>query len=76
MKKSTGIVRRVDELGRIVIPVEIRERLEIKEKDPIEISMNGTSIVLEKFKTVLCRNCCLRVEEGDKFCKHCGVELC
>ena len=33
--KSTGIVRRVDELGRVVIPIEIRNKFDIKEKDPI-----------------------------------------
>ena len=46
--KSTGIVRRVDELGRIVIPIELRNKLEIAEKDPIEIYVDGSSIVLKK----------------------------
>ena len=48
--KSTGMIRRVDELGRIVIPKEIRGKLEIKEKDPIEIYVDGHSIVLKKFE--------------------------
>ena len=48
--KSTGMVRRVDELGRIVIPKEIRNKLEIYEKDPIEIYVDGHSIVLKKFE--------------------------
>ncbi len=39
--KSTGIVRKVDELGRIVIPIELRRTLEIKEKDPVEIFVEG-----------------------------------
>ena len=47
MKKSTGIVRRVDELGRIVIPKEIRDEFNIYEKDPIKISVSGSSIILE-----------------------------
>ena len=49
MKLSTGIIRRVDELGRIVIPKEMRRELNIDQKDPIEISIEGQSIVLRKF---------------------------
>ena len=48
--KSTGIVRRVDELGRVVIPIEIRNKFNIVEKDPIEIYIDGSSIVLKKFE--------------------------
>lgn len=46
--KSTGIVRRVDELGRVVIPIEIRNQFKIAEKDPIEIYVDGSNIVLKK----------------------------
>lgn len=49
--KSTGIIRRVDELGRVVIPKEIRKKLDICEKDPIEIYIDGHSIVLKKVET-------------------------
>lgn len=48
--KSTGIIRKVDELGRVVIPIEIRNKLNISEKDPIEIFVEGSSIVLKKFE--------------------------
>jgi AbrB family transcriptional regulator, transcriptional pleiotropic regulator of transition state genes len=47
--KSTGIVRKVDELGRVVIPVELRKVLAIKEKDPIEIFVNGEQLILKKY---------------------------
>lgn len=47
--KSTGIVRKVDELGRVVIPVELRKVLGIKEKDPIEIFVNEDQIILQKY---------------------------
>ena len=50
MKLSTGIVRRVDELGRIVIPIEMRNSLNISQKDPVEISMDGSSIILRKYE--------------------------
>ena len=40
--KSTGIIRRMDELGRVVIPIEIRNQFNIAEKDPMEIFVDGT----------------------------------
>ncbi|MEK4387973.1 AbrB/MazE/SpoVT family DNA-binding domain-containing protein [Solibacillus sp. FSL W7-1464] len=48
--KSTGIVRKVDELGRIVIPMELRRTLEINEKDPVEIFIEGEEIILRKYE--------------------------
>lgn len=48
--KSTGIVRRIDELGRIVIPKEIRRSLDIEEGDPMEIYVNGNQIILVKYE--------------------------
>ncbi|WP_438435440.1 AbrB/MazE/SpoVT family DNA-binding domain-containing protein [Gorillibacterium sp. sgz500922] len=47
--KATGIVRRVDELGRVVIPMELRRTLGIGEKDPLEIFVDGERIVLRKY---------------------------
>lgn len=48
--KSTGIVRKVDELGRIVLPIELRRTLDIAEKDALEIYVDGGSIILRKYK--------------------------
>lgn len=48
--KATGIVRRVDELGRIVLPIELRRTLEIEERDALEIFVDGASIVLRKYQ--------------------------
>lgn len=47
--KSTGIVRKVDELGRVVIPIELRRTLEIAEKDSLEIYVDGEQIILKKY---------------------------
>ncbi len=47
--KSTGIVRKVDELGRIVLPIELRRTLDIAEKDPLEIYMEGTPSYFANF---------------------------
>jgi AbrB family transcriptional regulator, transcriptional pleiotropic regulator of transition state genes len=48
--KATGIVRKVDELGRIVLPIELRRTLDIDPKDPLEIYVEGTSIILKKYQ--------------------------
>jgi transcriptional pleiotropic regulator of transition state genes len=50
MIKSTGIVRKVDELGRIVVPIELRRTLNINEKDALEIYTDGDRIVLKKYQ--------------------------
>lgn len=50
--KATGIVRRIDELGRIVIPKEIRRVLRIREGDPIEIFTDADSVVLKKYARI------------------------
>lgn len=47
--KSTGIIRNIDPLGRIVVPMELRRTLDIQEKDPMEIFVDGESIILKKY---------------------------
>lgn len=49
--KSTGIVRKVDELGRVVIPIELRRSLGIEVKDPIEIYVDDDKIILRKYES-------------------------
>lgn len=76
--KSTGIVRKVDELGRIVVPMELRKTMDIKEKDPIEIFTDGDSIILRKY-TDTCIFCgdnenSVRFE-GKIICKNCLKKL-
>ncbi|MBF0706625.1 AbrB/MazE/SpoVT family DNA-binding domain-containing protein (plasmid) [Alkalihalobacillus hwajinpoensis] len=51
--KSTGIVRKTDGLGRVVIPIELRRALGIEEKDPIAILVDDDKIILEKHKSNL-----------------------
>lgn len=60
--KSIGIVRRIDELGRIVIPMETRRSLGIKEDDGLEIFTEGENVILRKYAPgcVLCGS----VEDG------------
>ncbi len=49
--KSMGIVRKMDDLGRIVLPAELRRQFDIAERDAVEIYTDGDKIVLKKFKT-------------------------
>lgn len=74
MMKSTGIVRKVDELGRVVIPIELRRTLDIEEKDALEIYVDADKIILRKYEPacVFCGNA-MDVEnfKGKKVCKSC-----
>ncbi|MCU7663738.1 AbrB/MazE/SpoVT family DNA-binding domain-containing protein [Bacillus thuringiensis] len=49
--KSTGIIRNIDPLGRIVVPMELRRTLGIQVKDPMEIFVEGESIILQKYNS-------------------------
>lgn len=76
--KSTGIVRKVDELGRVVIPIEIRNKFDIKEKDPIEIYVEGSNIILKKYEPncVFCGNSKNLVEyNGKLICNKCSKKI-
>lgn len=76
--KSTGIVRRVDELGRVVIPIEIRNKFGIAEKDPIEIYVDGSSIVLKKYQPncIFCGGTKKLVEyKGKLVCSACSKKI-
>ena len=48
--KSTGIVRRLDELGRITLPIELRRTLDVNERDPLEIFVEENKIILQKYE--------------------------
>lgn len=76
--RTTGIIRHVDELGRIVIPIEIRKRLALGEKDPLEISVQEDVILLSKPQSfcVFCgRGRRLREHRGRAVCDACIAEL-
>ena len=76
--KATGIVRKVDELGRIVLPIELRRTLNIEIKDPLEIYVDGESIMLKKYQPacVFCGNVKDVVSiHGKNVCKTCIEEM-
>lgn len=76
--KATGIVRKVDELGRIVLPIELRRTLDIAVKDALEIYVEGSSIVLKKYRPscIFCDSSRDLVMYKDKnVCPKCLKEL-
>ena len=76
--KSTGIVRRVDELGRIVLPIELRRTLNIAEKDSLEIFVDNDKIVLQKYEPacIFCGNAKdVQNIHGKNICRTCLDEL-
>ena len=76
--KSTGIVRPVDNLGRIVIPMEIRSTVDINPKDSLEIFTDGERIILRKYRPscIFCGNADDTVYfEDKKICKKCLKKL-
>ena len=76
--KATGIVRKVDELGRIVIPIELRRTLGIEEKDSLEIYVNDDTIILKKYEPA-CIFCGSSKNvssfKGKNICKKCAEDL-
>lgn len=76
--KSTGMTRPIDQLGRIVIPKELRRTLDIEVGDPLEIFVDGEEVILRKYKPgcVFCGNVKYVVEfKGKKVCTNCIKDI-
>jgi transcriptional pleiotropic regulator of transition state genes len=76
--KSTGIVRRVDELGRVVIPIELRRTLQIDVKDALEIYVDAEKIILRKYEPacIFCGNADdVRLFRDKNICVSCLNEM-
>ena len=69
--KSTGIVRREDELGRIVLPIELRRTLDITERDSLEIYVDGSSIILKKYQPA-----CIFCDDAKDVVSYKGKNIC
>ena len=76
--KSTGIVRRLDSLGRVVIPIELRRMFGIEEKDGLEIFVEGDAIILRKYRPG-CELCGSMDEVyrvgGHRICRICAEDI-
>ncbi|MFW6009418.1 MAG: AbrB/MazE/SpoVT family DNA-binding domain-containing protein [archaeon] len=78
MLKMTGIIRKVDDLGRVVIPSEVREILDIKRKDKLEVMLEADQIIFQKYhpNCFFCgndRN--VKQYRGKTICRDCIKEL-
>ena len=76
--KTTGIVRQMDSLGRIVLPIELRRTLDIAQKDSLEICVEGNQIILKKYEPtcIFCENSRDIVSfKGKNICPDCLKEL-
>lgn len=69
--KSTGIVRKVDELGRIVLPIELRRTLDIAERDALEIFVSEETIILKKFQPT-----CIFCDSAKNIINYKGKNIC
>lgn len=72
--KSTGVVRKFDGLGRVVLPIELRNMFDIQEKDAVEIFIDNDAIVLKKYVPgcIFCGNVeNITMFENKKICKDC-----
>ena len=78
MLKSTGIVRKVDDLGRVVIPIELRRTMGIDEKDGLEIYVDSEKIILKKYEPacVFCGNAAdVQHYRGKLVCRDCAKAM-
>ena len=69
--KSTGIIRKVDDLGRIVLPIELRRTLDIAERDELEIYMENDRIILKKYEPA-----CIFCGSARKLLSYQGKNVC
>ena len=76
--KATGIVRKVDELGRIVLPMELRRTLGIQKEDPVEIFVDENNIILRKYEPacIFCGSASeVSIIHGKNICRVCIDEM-
>ena len=76
--KATGIVRKVDDLGRIVLPIDVRRERGIEPKDDVEIYVDGDNIVLQKYRPhcVFCGGQEDLIEfQGKRVCLSCAEDV-
>jgi transcriptional pleiotropic regulator of transition state genes len=76
--KSTGVVRRIDELGRIVLPIEIRKNLNIENRDTVEIFVEEDKIILKKYEPacIFCGNADdVIMFNGKLICRECVEKI-
>ena len=76
--KSTGIIRRIDDLGRVVLPIELRKTLALSSKDTVEIYVDNNTIVLKKYEPtcIFCGSMSdAKLFKGRMVCEKCLADI-
>lgn len=76
--KATGIVRKLDELGRFVVPAELRRTIGVQPDDPLEVFVDGENIILRKYQPacIFCKSKTdVEAYRGKNICENCMKEL-
>lgn len=75
--KAIGITRKIDQLGRIVLPKELRRTMDLPTETPMEIFVDGNQIILKKYEPscVFCGTVTIDEYKGKKVCEKCVDEL-
>lgn len=76
--KATGVVRRIDELGRVVLPIDLRRSFDLEEKDALEIYVDDDTIILKKYEPacIFCDEAKdIKVYKGKNICQNCITEF-
>lgn len=76
--KSTGIVRKIDSLGRIVLPIELRRTMDLHREDPLEIFIDNDMIVLKKYQPscIFCNEVSDLIHfNGKMICPECAAKI-
>ena len=68
--KDTGVIRKLDELGRITLPMELRKSLHLEEKDPLQIFVEDDKIVLKKYEPTD-----IFTGETEELVEYCGKKV-
>ena len=69
------MTRKLDKLGRFVIPMEMRKSLKLNAGDEVEIEQKGEKIIISKSKDTFCPRCLKRCMHTDNFCSNCGLNF-
>lgn len=69
------MIRRIDELGRLVIPIEMRKKLDISICDSVNIVVKNKKIIITKSDFTKCEYCLTSINKEDNYCRYCGKKI-
>ncbi len=69
------MIRKMDKLGRVVIPIEMRKTFNLKTEEYVEIKEGSNGIILTEYKDIYCPECLVKCSHLDNFCRNCGINF-